>query len=69
MSEDILFSSGIVAFHLEMECKDNGLRKFCRKHDLDPGNVSKIINGERPMSQAVAECLGYKHVVRWRKFK
>ena len=69
MSEDTLFSSGMVAFLLEAECKKQGLRKFCRKHDLDPGNVSKIISGGRPMSQAVAKVLGFDLAVKWRKVK
>ncbi len=44
---------------LEVECK-NGLRVFCRKHNLNAGNVSKIINKKRNMIDSVASALGYK---------
>lgn len=49
----------VVLFHLELKCKEIGLRKFCREHHLDPEHVSKIINGKKPMSETVAESLGY----------
>ena len=69
MSEDYLFSEGILVFQLKAECDSVGLRKFCRKHDLDHGNVSKIINGNRPMTEKVAAVMGYTPVLKWLKVR
>jgi hypothetical protein len=64
--EDV-FSEGIVRFHLQQTCEKDGLRSFCRKHDLDPGNVSNIINGNKDMIDSVAIALGYRPVRMYRK--
>jgi len=58
MSETIV-SEDILASNLREACKREGLREFCRKHSLDPGNVSNVCRGKRRMQKKMAEALGW----------
>jgi hypothetical protein len=56
------FTENIVLLRLEQECKETGLRRFCRIHGLDPGHVSRIINNKMPLVKNAAKAVGYKPV-------
>ncbi len=58
-------STNILIFILKGKCEDIGLRKFCRKNNLDEGNVSNIINGKKNMLPSVAQALGYEKSIIW----
>ena len=54
---------------LKNTTKKHGLRKWCREHDLDPGNVSNIINLKKPMQRKVANALGFIPVTYYRRME
>lgn len=68
MGETVI-SEAIVIYHLEQLCKEQGLRRFCKKHELDPGNVSNIINGNKAMIESVARALGYEPIAMYEKVR
>lgn len=47
---------------LAHEVKENGLCTWCKRHHLDPGNVSNILSGRKRMHHQVAIALGFKPV-------
>lgn len=36
-----------------------GLRPFCRRNNLNPGNVCNILSRKRPMQRKVAKAIGF----------
>ena len=37
-----------------------GLRPWCKQVGLDPGNVSNVMNKNRPMQDSIAKALGFE---------
>lgn len=62
-----LYLENTVLYELKKTCEKEGLRVFCRKYDLDPGNVSNIINGKRVVTMTIGRIFGYEPVFMWRK--
>lgn len=56
-----------VLLHLQREVRTAGLREFCRQHNLDPGNTSRVVNQERPIQRKMAAALGYEECTAYRK--
>ena len=52
---------------LKAKCDEMGLREFCRQTQLDPGNVSNMINGNRCLSMRAGSVLGYDPVFMWKR--
>lgn len=57
-----LLSDDDLLFQLEHVTRREGLRSFCRSHQLDAGNVSNVLARKRPMQKSIAQALGYKKV-------
>ena len=66
MSHDFI-SEDILIYMLKAKCKGSGLRKFCKLTDLDPGNVSNVINGKRCMQNKIAAALGYEPIFMYQR--
>lgn len=62
MIQDFRFSEDVIRLHLKEKCEEVGLREFCRKNDLDAGNVSKVINGKKPMQEKIAKSIGFRKI-------
>lgn len=52
----------VIRERLKRTCDDMGLREFCRRNNLDAGNVSNIINDNKIMIDSVAKVLGYEPI-------
>ena len=52
---------------LRAECeKAGGVRAWGRRYGVSAGMVSRIIRGERPITECVAAPLGLSKVVNWK---
>ena len=50
-----------VRAELERCCEEaGGLRAFCRQHDLQPGNLSRMLSEKRDVSASAAAAAGYE---------
>lgn len=47
--------------------EQEGLRETARQFLLDPGNISKMVSGKRPISKILANSLGYQPVIMYKK--
>jgi len=63
-AEKLLHGADLMLMLIDAVERD-GLRAFCRKHYLDPGNVSNVLNLNKPMQPAIANALGYIEVKRY----
>lgn len=61
-----MFDENDVRRKLSAKCR-NGLRSFCRENGFDAGHVSNMINGHKPISDNMAEFLGYRKVFYYKK--
>ena len=52
---------------LKAKCDELGLREFCRQTGIDPGNLSNVLRGHRPLQMRMGQVVGYEPVFRWRK--
>lgn len=66
---DNLVDAESIRLMLEEVCKRDGLREFSRRHKLDPGNVSNMINNGKPIGVSVASALGFSPVRAFRRRK
>lgn len=66
MDEPALLSPSRLVFLLTHRVRREGLRAFSRAHDLDPGNVSAVLNLRKPMQRKIARALGYDEVKAYR---
>ena len=65
MSEPKTINVAELFIILHKEINKHGLRQFCRKHNLNPGNVSNVASLNRPMQPSIAKALGYETVTRY----
>lgn len=63
-TEKLLHGMDLMLMLIDIIERD-GLRSFCRKHSLDPGNVSNVLNLKKPMQPAIANALGFVEVKRY----
>ena len=67
MSEDTYSDALTILSILKNTIKKHGLRKWCRQHDLDPGNVSNIASMKKPIQRKVVNALGFEQVTFYRR--
>ena len=48
-----------VIAELKKQTEEIGLREYCRRHQLDAGNLSNILNENKSLTQQVANSVGY----------
>lgn len=61
-----MYSEEQLRRRLSLLCKD-GLRKFCRENELDPGHVCNMMKGRKPLSDKVLELLGFEKAYYFRR--
>jgi len=52
---------------IRREIESSSLRQVADRFGIDPGNLSKQLNGERPISDIVALAFGFEREVIFRK--